>query len=213
MRDWYGFPTPVHFQRYDDMLKPVIDLGKGRVKLWLRLRVGCPTSVPRPNASKVPRHSLTFRLFLRRRFPGRRVCPISDPLICLCEPLLNRRAPTPDPVTVWMAVAGSGVTQPEAALESRELLAGCRCRRLLASRMRARQRDRGRSHPRRRIRRRPPRRSTPTSRGCRVSSGGGVEGWEVGARLCGSTAAGARLDPGGGELVAVELGEVVGCHQ
>jgi hypothetical protein len=27
-----------------------------------------------------------------------------------------------------MAVAGSGVTQPEAALEARELLAGCRCR-------------------------------------------------------------------------------------
>jgi hypothetical protein len=42
-----------------------------------------------------------------------------------------------------MGVAGTGVTQPEAALEVAELLAGCGYRRLLAGRMRARQRGDG----------------------------------------------------------------------
>jgi hypothetical protein len=43
---------------------------------------------------------------------------------------LDRPAFTPDLVTVWMAVAKSGVPQPEAALEPRERLASCRSRRL-----------------------------------------------------------------------------------
>jgi hypothetical protein len=42
-----------------------------------------------------------------------------------------------------MGVAGSGVTQPEAALEVRELLAGYRCRRLSTGWMRERPRDWG----------------------------------------------------------------------
>ena len=35
---------------------------------------------------------------------------------------LNRRSSTPDLVTVWMAVAKSGVPQPEATLETRQRL-------------------------------------------------------------------------------------------
>ena len=63
---------------------------------------------------------------------------------CSCDPRLNRRASTPDSVTVWTAVAGSGVTQPEAAREARKLLAAS-CRRCLSpGRMRERQRDSGR---------------------------------------------------------------------
>jgi hypothetical protein len=65
-----------------------------------------------------------------------------------------------------MAVAGSGVTQPEAALEARELLAGCRCRCLSPGRMRARQRDRGR--PRYPGARRPRGRSAAGAHPCRI---------------------------------------------
>lgn len=71
-----------------------------------------------------------LRLLIVRRDVAAFGIAIPDPLTCYAISL-DRRASTPDPVTAWMGVAGSGVTQPEAALEVREPLAGCRCRRLL----------------------------------------------------------------------------------
>jgi hypothetical protein len=59
-----------------------------------------------------------------------------DPHFLPVRSLSNRAASTPDLVTVWMAVAKSGVPQREAALEARTLPANCRCRRFPASRTR-----------------------------------------------------------------------------
>jgi len=98
--------------------------------------VGRPTSVSRPNAAQRPNHSLTAAP-LPAGLPGLRDHRFS---VLFVRSPTDRRASTPDPVTVWMAVAGSGVTQPEAALELGERRAACRCRRFLARRMRARRR-------------------------------------------------------------------------
>jgi hypothetical protein len=48
----------------------------------------------------------------------------------------NRAASTPDLATAWMAVAKSGVPQPEAALKARLRLATSCCHRFIGNRMR-----------------------------------------------------------------------------